>query len=251
MGMGRQRTPPESGHTAEWIRERIEHGGERVWRFEDFPGLPMSAVAQALSRLAKQGKLQRLSKGVYYLGRQTAFGSSVPNPVAMRNLAVQKKAVFPAGVAAANLLGFTTQVSGRSEVATSASSLPRKLVGSETVIHARRPQAWAELSETDAALLDFLRRRGQTSELTPDETVSRLVVLLRQPGRFERLLKIADTEPPRVRAMLGAIGEAIGKKPRALGHLRASLNPLSRYDFGILRALPSASRWQAKERPKT
>jgi hypothetical protein len=248
--MGERTPPPESGHTAKWVRDRIERGGERVWRFEDFLGVPMFAVAQALSRLAKQGTLERLSKGVYYRGRQTPFGSSVPNRVAMRNLAAKRNAVFPSGVAAANLLGFTTQASGRSEVATSASSLPRKLVGSETVIHARRPEAWEDLSETDAALLDFLRRRGNTSELTPEETVSRLVVLFRQPGRFERLLKIADTEPPRVRALLGAIGEAIGKKPRALEQLRASLNPLSRYDFGILRALPNASRWRAKERPK-
>jgi hypothetical protein len=47
--------------------------------------------------------------------------------------------------------------------------------------------------------------------------------------------------------MLGAVGEEIGKSPRALRSLRASLNPLSRYDFGILKALPTASRWQAKK----
>ena len=241
-------TSPGSRQTAKWIRQRIEEGGERLWRFEDFSGLPVPAVAQALSRLARQGKLQRLSKGVYYRARQTALGSSRPNPAAVRGLAAKRKTIiFPSGIAAANLLGFTTQTASRSEIATNASSLPRKLVGSETTIHTRRPEAWVGLSDVEAALLDFLRRGGKTSELSPEETVSRTLTLCRHPSRFERLLKLADSEPPRVRAMIGAIGEELGKKPAALKRLRASLNPLSRFDFGILKALPSASRWQAKE----
>jgi hypothetical protein len=48
--------------------------------------------------------------------------------------------------------------------------------------------------------------------------------------------------------MLGAIGETLGKSARTLQRLRESLNPLSRYDFGHLSALPAASRWQAKTR---
>ena len=63
----------------------------------------------------------------------------------------------------------------------------------------------------DAALLDFLRNRGESSELSPDEAVEKLLDYFREPGRFERLLKVAPSEPPRVRAMLGAIGEQIGQ----------------------------------------
>jgi len=48
--------------------------------------------------------------------------------------ASRRKGVFPAGMAAANLLGFTTQTAKRPEVATTASSLPPKLVGSDTVV---------------------------------------------------------------------------------------------------------------------
>src|SRR5262249_28724701 len=157
------------------IRRSIETGGEGLWRFDDFAGLPISAVAQALSRLARQGHLERLSKGVYYRPRQTSLGKSLPNPIAIRKLASERKTVFPAGIAAANVLGFTTQTAGKHEVATSALSLPRKLVGSETIVHTRRPEGWASLSETDAALLDFLRRGGRTSELSPDETVRRTI----------------------------------------------------------------------------
>ena len=229
------------------VRQRIERGGERLWRFEDFR-LPFSAVAQALSRLTRDGTIERLSKGVYYRNRETTFGKSRPNPVAIRNLAARRKTLFPSGIAAANLLGFTTQMPKQPEIATSALSLPRKLVGNDTLIHTRRPEAWAGLTETDAALLDFLRHGGKFSELSQEDTTRKLLVLLSERGCLSRLLKVADSEPPRVRAMLGALGEQLGSNDRILRRLRASLNSLSRFDFGMLTALPNAAAWQAKEK---
>jgi hypothetical protein len=230
------------------VRQRIERGGEHLWRFEDFRDLPFSAVAQALSRLTREGTIERLSKGVYYRNRETAFGKSQPNPTAIRNLASHRKTLFPSGMAAANLLGFTTQMPRQDEIATSALSLPRKLVGNDILIHTRRPQAWANLSGTDAALLDFLRHGAKFSELTQEDTIRRLSVLLSERGRFARLLKVADSEPPRVRAILGAMGERLGLNRRTLLRLRASLNPFSRFDFGMLATLPNADAWQAKEK---
>jgi len=240
-----------SRQVARLVRRRIDQGGERLWRFEDFRDLPFPTVAKALSRLAQAGEIERLSKGVYYRSRPTAFGTSRPNPAAIQALAARHSMVFPAGVAAANTLGFTTQTAGRAEVATSARSLPRKLVGADTVVHARRPEAWSRLSETDAALLDLLRRKAGPSELTPEATVRRLLGLLAEEGRFERLLKVAQSEPPRVRAMLGALGQQLGKDLKSLEKLRASLNPLSRFDFGLLAGLRFAREWQAKERPRS
>jgi hypothetical protein len=139
------------------------------------------------------------------------------------------------------------QTAWRSEVSTSALSLPRKLIGSETVVHTRRPEAWGKLSEADAALLDFLRRGAKSSELSPEETIDRTVALLSESGRFERLLKVADSEPPRVRAILGAIGEQIGKPADMTQRLRDSLNPFSKFDFGLLTGLLGARHWQAKD----
>jgi hypothetical protein len=244
--MGTDTTSTGSRQTAKMIRDRIQRGGERLWRLEDFNGLPSTAVAQALSRLTRQGVLERLSKGTYYRPRQTTFGKSVPNPAAIQKLASRRKNVFPSGISAASLLGFTTQTARRGEVSTSALSLPRKLIGAETVIHTRRPEAWAGLSDADAALLDFLRRGGRTSELSPEETTRKTLSLISQKGRLERLLKVADSEPPRVRALLGAIAEEIGKNAAARARLRASLNPFSRFDFGLLAGLSHAGSWQAK-----
>jgi hypothetical protein len=242
------KSPATSRQFTAKIRRKIEQGGECVWRLEDFRDLPFTAVAQALSRLAREGVIERLSKGVYYRATQTALGKSRPNPAKIQRLAARRKAVFPSGVAAANLLGFTTQTSGRPEMATSSLSLPRKLVGSNAVIHTRRPEAWATLSDTDAALLDFLRHAARTSELSPEATLERTLSLVSEKGRFERLLKVAATEPPRVRALLGAIGEQLGKPAPALKRLRSSLNPFSRFDFGLLAQLKHAHLWQAESR---
>jgi hypothetical protein len=241
-------TKSETASIAAAVRHRIQAGGERIWRLVDFAELPWMAVAQALSRLARQGVIQRLGKGLYYRSRPTVFGASQPNPAMIRSLWVGRQGVFPAGLSAANLLGFTTQNPGREEVATDGGSLPQLIVGRKTIIYTRRPTAWRELPEADAALLDFLRRRGGTSELSPAETVRKLVNHCRERGRFDRLMKVAMSEPPRVRAILGAIGQELGHSPCRLTPLRASLNPLSRFDFGVLSALKHAREWQAKPR---
>lgn len=232
---------------AKAVRKRIEVGGERVWRLADFENLSFTAVAQALSRLSRLGIIQRLGKGLYYKPRQTAFGPSKPNPSQLRSLPVLGKGIFPAGCTAANVLGFTTQQPAKLEIATNGLSLPRLIVGKETIIHTRRPPSWQELSYEDAALLEFLRQGGAFSEFSPKETVDKLLEYFDEAGRFKHLLRIAMTEPPRVRALLGAIGQQLGYSEKHLFQLRKSLNPLSRFDFGLLIALKYAKEWQSKE----
>jgi hypothetical protein len=233
---------------AESIRQRIEAGREGYWRHQDFASLPATAVSQTLSRLARQGYLQRIGKGLYYRPRRTTLGESRPSQSAIQQLPIPRKVVFPAGVSAANLLGFTTQNPMRSELATPAGSFPRTIIGREAHILTRRPETWNGLSATDAALLDFIRKRGAASELSLEETTRKLLGYFKEEGTFERLAGIALSEPPRARAILGAIGQQLGKDHVLLLHLRESLNPLSRFDFGNLSGLRHARAWQAKER---
>lgn len=243
-----KKTGSSRAGTAVLVRRRIEAGGERAWRLADFGELPFTAVAQALSRLNRGGVIQRLGKGLYYRSRPTAFGLSKPNPAQIRSLPIGRKGVFSTGIGAANLLGFTTQNQARVEVATDGLSLPRLIVGKDTVIHTRRPEAWRSLSETDTALLDFLRKRGDASELSAKKTKEKLLEYFREQGRFGRLLKVALSEPPRVRALLGAIGQELGQPQTRLLGLKKNLNSLSRFDFGLLAVLRHAREWQAKER---
>jgi Family of unknown function (DUF6088) len=233
---------------AENVRKQIESGGERVCRLADFENMSFTAVVKTLSRLSRLGTIKRLGKGLYYRPRQTAFGQSKPNTSQLRYLPIYGKGVFPSGSAAANLLGFSTQNAPKIEVATNGLSLPRLLVGKETIIHTRRPESWLGLSCKDVALLDFLRNRGEYSELSTKETVHRLIQYFCEPEQFECLFQVAMSEPPRVRAILGAIGQEIGCPENHLLALRKSLNSLSRFDFGNLIHLKYAKQWQAKEK---
>jgi hypothetical protein len=229
------------------IASRIEAGGERIWRMTDFGDLPPAATAQALSRLTKAGTIQRLSKGTYYRARESAFGTTRPNPKAMRDIAMKNRALFPAGTAAANQLGFTTQLAFRPELSTSLASVQRKLLEPGTIVHTRRPDAWKRLASDEAALLEFIRRGGRDSELSPEQTITRLSQLISESKTLRKLLDAASSEPPRVRAILGALGEKIGADEKDLARLRRSLNPLSKFNFGIFSVLPAAREWQAKD----
>ncbi len=234
--------------TAELIRREIEKGGERIWRISDFRGQPGAAVAQTLSRLAKAGVLQRSGKGIYFRPRATAFGPSMPSSPQKLATLKERVAVFPAGASAGSLLGLSTQMPGRLVVSTTRQSIPRQLIGADAIVHTRRPEKWETLREAEAAFLELLRDRAKSSELSPEATIARCVEFLKAPPSLKRLKEVVKDEPPRVRAMFGALCVEAGVSSRQLHRLRQSLNPLSRFDFGMFDILPAAAEWQAKRR---
>jgi hypothetical protein len=227
--------------TAKRVRTRVRRGGERFWRHSDFRDLSPAAVSQALSRLARDGELVRVRKGIYFRPRPTVLGPSRPDPEAALVRATRAK-LHPAGLTAANWLGFTTQNPALAEYASTASSVSTLR---NMYVHTGRPPSREALTDAEAALLEFLRDRGKTSDLSADATCNRLLALLRDSDSFARLAQAALQEPPRVRAMLGAAGDQLGVDARLLSRLRDSLNGLSRYDFGKLTCLKAAKRWQA------
>ncbi len=229
----------------ESIRQRILAGGERFWNHQDLSDYPSATIAKTFTQLVKEGILQRISRGHYYHPRPTRFGYSQPVRSELPYQLTQTR-VYPAGVNAANLLGFTTQNAIDGTFATTASSLPTAWLGQRAKLYTRRPSTWANLSATEAALLDFLRSRGEWSDLSPAETNQQLLNHFRVSGRFERLVAIAHAEPPRVRAMLGAIGQELKYAKDLLEQLRTGLNPYSRFEFGKLSTLWYAQEWQAK-----
>ena len=229
----------------ESIRQRILAGGERFWNHQDLADYPSATIAKTFTQLVKEGILQRISKGHYYHPRPTRFGYSQTVRSELPYQLTQTR-VYPAGVNAANLLGFTTQNAIDGTFATTANSLPTAWLEKRAKLFTHRPSTWENLSATEAALLDFLRSRGEWSDLSPSETNLQLLNHFRVPGRFERLVAIAHAEPPRVRAMLGAIGQELKYAKDLLQQLRMGLNPYSRFEFGKLSSLWYAQEWQAK-----
>ena len=148
--------------TAKRVRTRVLRGGERLWRHADFRDLPPAAVSQTLSRLARDGELVRVRKGVYFRSRPTVLGPSRPDPDAVAASAASAK-LHPAGLTAANWLGFTTQNPAQTEWASAATAISNLR---NMQVHTRRSVSREALTSTEAALLEFLRDRGNTSDLS-------------------------------------------------------------------------------------
>ncbi|MDR0781531.1 MAG: DUF6088 family protein [Pseudomonadales bacterium] len=100
-----------------------------------------SAVDQAFSRLAKNGKLLRVARGAYAVPVSSRFGSRPPAPEkVVKALAAQSgEIVVPHGASAANTLGLTQQVPVREVYLTSGRTRKLKLGRSEILVkHAPR-----------------------------------------------------------------------------------------------------------------
>ena len=95
-----------------------------------------AAVDQALSRLAKEGKLLRVGRGAYVAPVSSRFGTRPPSPEkVVESLAAQNgEIVAPHGAAAANALGLTRQVPIREVYVTSGRTRTLKFGASEILV---------------------------------------------------------------------------------------------------------------------
>lgn len=95
-----------------------------------------AAVDQALSRLAKDGKLLRAGRGAYVAPVLGRFGTRPPSPgKVVQALATQNgEVVAPHGAAAANTLGLTQQVPIREAYVTSGRTRKIQLGCSEVLV---------------------------------------------------------------------------------------------------------------------
>jgi Family of unknown function (DUF6088) len=214
----------------------------RLFTYDDFDDLPITAVAPALSRLAARGEIKRVRKGIYYAPRRTVLGEVPPDPVVVGEAATRGRA-YPAGMTAANILGLTTQVPARVELAVEEKD-PLDLPGV-----AFRPRTGTDrrgLTRNEAALLEVLRDIRGSSDLSAAATIRRLLKVVGNDEARRRILRAAAGEPPRVRAMVGALAEEAGAEEAELRRLRKSLNPTTRFDFGPLAMVPTAKRWGAE-----
>lgn len=139
------------------MRSAVTHASPGTFfRRRDFAGSDR-AVESALSRLASDGELVSVRKGLYWRGRETRFGMTRPSPLEIA-LEIAGPGAGPSGVAAAHALGLTTQVPGTVEVAVPG-KVPEGLAG---VRFRSRPYARRErvLRPLEVAVLEVLRDPG-------------------------------------------------------------------------------------------
>ena len=105
-----------------------------------------AAIDQALSRLARSGRLLRVCQGVYVRPVETRFGSRPPaiGKVVASLSALWGEMITPCGGAEANGLGLTTQVPVRSVYLTSGPN--RRLKFGEVTVELRHAPRWQLVS---------------------------------------------------------------------------------------------------------
>ena len=231
------------------VRRRIERGGsDRLWTYGHFTDIPKLAAAAALSRLTKKGIIRRVRKGVYYVPRDTRYGETNPDPTAVAAAVLKRRGIMwrASGPAAYNGLGLTTQMSPTPMFAVNRDVRSLK-GGPRTNLRFRRVPVVRNLNHEERAVLDALRDVRWIPDTTPSDVVHRISDLFRS-GRlsFSRVSRNSKKEPPRVRAILGAIGDYLGENPNLQEDLRKSLDPTTTFRLGISRTLPTAANWNIK-----
>lgn len=228
------------------IAARIDAGGEdTLWTYGDFGGMPESAVAAALSRLTRKGKLNRIRNGVYYRPKKTRFGLTSPDAAQVTVAVLNRRGIssVASGVGAYNRLGLTTQASSTVtfDVSKSVAAVNTGVPGR---VRIRCVGKIRGLTSEERGAIDALRDLKWIPDTRPAEPVHRLVELFRS-GRlnFVRIAAAVRREPPRVRALVGTIGTLIGAESELLNKLKTSLNQTTTFKLGISQEIPESRGW--------
>jgi hypothetical protein len=229
-------------------RNAVLRSKKRVWTISDFKTKRPAAVLRELSRLVEAGYLLRPSKGIYVRPVLTLLGpSSLSAEEIVRFKASRKgREVTPSGYSVFNTLGITTQVSGISELAVDKPVRPAGQKKSKVRFVVRDR---ASLSNPlDRAILEALRRINHIADTTPREVIDVVKRTIRSNSNFDRLVRLAlRSEPPRVRALLGAIGEELGITAEGIERLRKSLNPTTTFRIPLGDSLRTAGSWAIRD----
>jgi hypothetical protein len=122
------------------LRSIRAHRSASTFAAKHFEGIgKAAAVRQALSRLARAGKIRRIRQGLYHLPRKhPILGQTAPDPMAaVRTLMEGSQAQWQvSGAYAANLLGLSEQVPARIVILTD--GVPRRVALGKLTLTFRR-----------------------------------------------------------------------------------------------------------------
>ena len=173
---------------ADKILDRVQASEGRIFSVADFLDLgPRATVDQALSRLARQGKINRVRRGLYELPRISKLLNQpmTQSPDALARAWAQKNGlrIVPSGAYAANLLGLSTQVPAKITYYTNGRTKTIKL-GQHTIkLLNRGPKTMEVQGETSLLVLQALSHFGKDG--VTQRMISRLQSILTANDKAE------------------------------------------------------------------
>lgn len=177
--------------TASIVRERVAATPERGFvAVRDVPG-PRRAVESAFSRIAAEGALCHVRRGLYWKGPQTRLGMPMPRGSEVAGALVGMGG-GPAGVTAARLLGLTTQVPSV-DVFAVPGRVPSAPHGVRFVSRSIERRIHG-LTSSEVALLEVLRDWPGTAETSWDDLVARVREMPESEISIDRLSAYVASE---------------------------------------------------------
>lgn len=207
------------------------------------------AAAKAIERLIKTGIIKRVSTGVFYKPKTTAFGELKPNEEEILKpylFEKGKRIAYITGTSLYNRMGLTTQIPKRIKIA----SRDKRITVLRGSIKATPTKSYVDVTDNNfylLELLDSLKDFNKIPDLDKNSAIKIISKILKDlnPRELKLLVKCGLSYPPRVRGFLGALLESI-KSPIDLTELQKSLNPLSEYIYGVEQILSNAKNWNVK-----
>lgn len=206
-----------------------------------------SAAAKALERLIKKGIVKRVSTGVFYKPKQSAFGELRPREEELLKPYLfedGKRMAYITGGALYNRMGLTTQIPKTIKIASKAKRVTTK-IGKTQV---KPVKSYVDVSNENYYLLEILDALKDFKTI-PDMDKKSAITLLKNKisklaeNDISKMIRSAIKYPPRAKALLGAILE-FSKIENGILALKANLNPLTTYKIGIKEeTLPTAPQW--------
>lgn len=195
------------------------------------------AGAKALSRLVDKGIVRRARKGYYYKPKISAFGEQKPREDVLLTLYLfdkNKQVAYVTGTRLYNRLGLTTQIPNSIRVA----SLDKQVKGKVGNMVVKPAKSYVKVTSDNIKYLEILDVMKDLNTI-PDLQKSDGLVYLKKviydfdSAQINKLVTYACSYPPKVRALLGALLEAMNTNAIVYGTLKKSINPSSSYEYGI------------------
>lgn len=222
----------------------------QVFGYRELPSYDLSstAVVSAVNRLVSDKKLQRLSKGKFYVPQKGLLGPRKPSDNELLRSILYKgsrQAGYITGLALYNRLGLTTQVPRTVTIAVNGGRQEKNFGTIRVKLVRVRPP----IREQDVKLLQYLDVL-QGVKAIPDTDVNSSLKMMKAKlselsgSEIDRLVQLAiDYYGAQARSLAGLLLSATGATVPA--RLRESLNPTTVYRLALDKELwPQAKDWK-------
>jgi len=229
------------------VKARIlnQKNQNKIWSYSDFSDLPFGAATKALSLLTKDGQINRIQKGYYYIPKQTILGEVKRDYTDLLFKKLDNKNIFYclSGLSGYNKIGLTTQISN---IITIACDTPMRSTDKVKFLLRKKPHSGTEI---ERIVLDALNDIENISGTTPDKVLYKIKNIIKSNKiSINDLGHSALSEVRRVRAIIGAVGQELDMDAKLLKQLKNKVNPATVYLLDISSVLKYSSNWNIKAR---